>query len=171
MDDKKVKFAIFRDADSRLGPRELFAVNQWLASGLGFHVMRDHKQHSVPVLGGMFGTKRGVLGQSVKKLMQRAILENPNGIQGVRGEDQSFLKTYIWTFVKGNCLTHDIDLKRCKNFGSQHCVDFPVKERSEEKNYFVGAMFKHGLYETGSRGYECHHSCKIIDTTNISTQK
>ena len=161
MDDEKVSYTIFRDADSRLTPRELFAVNDWIASDLGFHVMRDHKHHSVPVLGGMFGAKRGVLGHTINGLMMKAFLENPAGIQGVRGEDQSFLKSYVWKKVRHVCLAHDIDIKRCKTFGSQSCVEFPIGDRNETEAYFVGAAFKSKTSPSGLLTYKCHHTCTI----------
>ena len=161
MDDPLVEYAIFRDADSRLSPRELFAVNEWLASGYGFHAMRDHEQHSVPVLGGMFGTRRGVLPSKVWSLMQQAISENPDGIQGVRGEDQSFLKAYMWEKVRGSCVAHDVDLDRCNRFGSIECRDFPMHGRSEDSNFFVGAMFKHDAHSSTSAHYTCQVSCTI----------
>ena len=52
---------ISRDTDSRLNKREKAAVEAWLSSDKGFHIMRDHPQHGFPVLGGMWGIKGGVL--------------------------------------------------------------------------------------------------------------
>ena len=90
-DDPKVSVAVVRDADSRLSPRELFAVNAWISSDFRFHVMRDHASHDVAVLGGMFGMKRGALRDaSMSQLITRALIENPTHIRGVRGEDQAF---------------------------------------------------------------------------------
>jgi len=169
IDDKQVLYALFRDADSRLGPRELFAVNEWISSGLGFHVMRDHSQHSVPVLGGMFGTKRGVIKKSVERLIWDAIASNPGGLKGVRGEDQSFLRSYVWDLTKSACLAHDIDLERCTQFGAKICKDFPYGVRSVDKNVFVGAMFKHEQYEDASMHYECDHQC-IVAPSKSSLQ-
>src|SRR5262245_13643537 len=53
------EYTIFRDADSRLNVREKAAVDEWIASGKGAHVMRDHPDHSIwPMLGGMWGLKK-----------------------------------------------------------------------------------------------------------------
>ena len=44
--DPQVDVMVSRDLDSRLGPREVAAVTQWLEqdTSLPFHVMRDHPQ-------------------------------------------------------------------------------------------------------------------------------
>ncbi|KAK8407540.1 hypothetical protein O3P69_002233 [Scylla paramamosain] len=42
---------------SKVTQREVSAVEEWLASGKMFHVMRDHPYHSVPVLGGMWDAR------------------------------------------------------------------------------------------------------------------
>ena len=56
-----VDVLISRDTDSRLNLREKLAVDQWLESDYGFHIMRDHPAHGFPVLGGMWGAKKGCL--------------------------------------------------------------------------------------------------------------
>ena len=43
-----------RDLDSPLTPRELAAVNEWLATDQPWHAMRDHPLHTVPMLGKTF---------------------------------------------------------------------------------------------------------------------
>ena len=127
-DDPKVSVVV-RDADSRLSPRELFAVNAWISSDFRFHVMRDHASHDVAVLGGMFGMKRGALrdaGCAMSQLITRALIENPTHIRGVRGEDQAFLTRYVWPKVKHSCFAHDVNARRCSKFGSERCRDFPM---------------------------------------------
>jgi hypothetical protein len=44
-----------RDIDTRIQPREVLAVNEWLESGKTLHIMRDHPQHYPRILGGMYG--------------------------------------------------------------------------------------------------------------------
>lgn len=59
--DPAIDAVIFRDTDSRLNARERAAVDAWLASSRDAHVMRDHPAHNVPMLGGLWGVRRGVL--------------------------------------------------------------------------------------------------------------
>lgn len=43
-----------RDLDSEIYQREVDAVNEWLYKTIyAFHIMRDHEQHSIEILGGM----------------------------------------------------------------------------------------------------------------------
>ncbi|KAK8407541.1 hypothetical protein O3P69_002234 [Scylla paramamosain] len=54
--DSKISALLIRDTDSRVTQR-VSAVEEWLASGKMFHVMRDHPYHRVPVLGGMWDAR------------------------------------------------------------------------------------------------------------------
>ena len=42
-----------RDSDSRLNPRERFAVEEWIQSGKAVHTIRDHPNHERPLNGGL----------------------------------------------------------------------------------------------------------------------
>ena len=44
-----------RDLDSRLNAREAAAVAEFLQSGAGVHIMRDHPAHAAVMMGGMWG--------------------------------------------------------------------------------------------------------------------
>ena len=59
--DENVDVMISRDADSRLNLKEKAAVDAWLNSECSFHIMRDHPWHTTPILGGMWGTKKGCI--------------------------------------------------------------------------------------------------------------
>lgn len=160
IDDPKVAVAIVRDSDSLLTPREIFAVNSWLSSGLLFHVMRDHAEHDVPVLGGMFGMRRGALRErTMASIVTEALEANPSEIDGLRGEDQSFLMRYVWPIVKSSCLAHDIDIKRCRAYDSKLCQDFPLEGRDESSNFFVGASFKGN--DAIRSSFQCSISCSV----------
>lgn len=56
--DDYLDVVMFRDCDSRPDERERAAVDEWLASGAEFHVMRDHPEHGMPILAGMWGCTR-----------------------------------------------------------------------------------------------------------------
>lgn len=91
---------ISRDTDSRITPREVAAVNEWLASDGLFHIMRDHPYHGTPILGGMWGARGGIL----KGLADK--------IDAFRKDDrwqidQDFLKTIIYPEVRNYAFTHD----------------------------------------------------------------
>lgn len=89
-----------RDADSRLNLREKAAVEEWLASDKDFHIMRDHPAHGVPILGGMWGVRNGLL-----KDIKLMIDEYSKG--DFWQVDQNFLREKIYPIVKNNSLVHD----------------------------------------------------------------
>lgn len=57
--EEDVEIMISRDTDCRLNLREKAAVDAWVESDKEFHIMRDHPWHGYPVLGGMWGAKKG----------------------------------------------------------------------------------------------------------------
>jgi hypothetical protein len=162
VDDPNVLYTIVRDLDSRLNFRELMAVNEWIASGLGFHSMRDHKLHRVPVMGCCFGMRRGMFGNatSMTELVQGAITKYPKAVPGCCGDDQSFLSMFVWPRVKSTTMDHDSTPGRGKRYGSKECRDFPSFPRAEgpKLNFFVGAAFKIEEY-VNLPGYTCSHQC------------
>lgn len=93
---------LIRDADSVLNARERSAVDEWLASGRWFHIMRDWWSHTDLVLAGMWGGVAGVL-PSLSPLLeayQPGTMETPN-------IDQWFLRDCLWRHLRQSCLIHD----------------------------------------------------------------
>lgn len=98
--DPSVDVVLVRDTDCRIGPREKAAVEEWLASGKRFHIMRDHPAHGIEILGGLWGARGGIL----KKLPAAIARWN---IVSAWQNDQSFLKEKIWPVVHREALIHD----------------------------------------------------------------
>jgi protein O-GlcNAc transferase len=120
--EEDVDVMISRDCDSRLSEREKLAVDEWLTSDKGFHIMRDHPHHNTAILGGMWGSKKGVVPQ-MKKLINEYIKGSFWQV------DQNFLREKIYPLVKDNSLVHD--------------EFFEKKPFPKERNplYFVGQAF------------------------------
>ena len=159
IDDPTVAVAIVRDADSRFSVRELLAVNQWLSSEQYFHCMRDHPFHLQPVMGGMFGMKRGwSQTTTMTQLIHQALQDFPHkAISGVE-YDQAFLANYLWPVVKTSALCHDSDLQRCRNKGAAVCMQFPLGPSNIEQEYFVGAAFQ---ADEWNRTHTCTIECNL----------
>ena len=66
---KDVDVMISRDTDSRVSHREMIAVNKWLESDKGFHIMRDHPWHTTKILGGMWGCRKWSLSEEIQEKM------------------------------------------------------------------------------------------------------
>jgi protein O-GlcNAc transferase len=98
--EEDVDVVIVRDCDSRLNLREKEAVLEWLNSDKGFHIMRDHPAHDTEILGGMWGSKNGVI-KNMKQMIDEYIKGNFWQV------DQNFLREKIYPIVKNNSLVHD----------------------------------------------------------------
>ena len=120
--ENNVDVMISRDTDSRLNTREKAAVDAWLASDKGFHIMRDHPWHKYPILGGMWGVKKGVL-PDMKELI------NSFAQKDVYGTDYQFFAEAVIPRIQDDCLVHD------EFFGG---LPFPTKRQGLQ---FVGQVF------------------------------
>lgn len=120
--DSTVDVMISRDTDSRLTEREKEAVDVWLQSKAGFHIMRDHPYHATEIMGGMWGAKKGCIPR-----MQHMCVEY------IKGDfwqvDQNFLKEKIYPLVAPTSYVHDPFFAK---------VPFPSERKPKE---FVGQAF------------------------------
>ena len=123
--DPTVDIMICRDVDSRLIKRDKLAVDEWMKSDKLFHIMRDHQYHGVPILGGMWGARGGVLIQ-IKKLIEDYQRGNFKGV------DQNFLAEKIYPLIKNVSLVHD-------EFFEQK--PFPKDSGPRDFRHFVGQAY------------------------------
>lgn len=127
--EEDVDVMISRDCDSRLSEREKLAVDEWLNSDKGFHIMRDHPYHTTVILGGMWGSKKGVIPQ-MKILIDEYIKGSFWQV------DQNFLREKIYPLVKDNSLVHDEFFEK-KPFPSNRIVGEFVGQAYNEKDEFL----------------------------------
>ena len=129
--DPDVNIFLSRDCDSRLSSRESVAVNEWLVSDKNFHIMRDHPYHTVPILGGMWGCRGGILRSDKINILN--LINNWSHFT-IKGCDQDFLGQVIYPMVKDTTMEHsEFNLR----FGGE-IRPFP----STRINYeFVGDVF------------------------------
>lgn len=109
-DDDSVDVFLIRDCDSRIGEREVAAVNEWLASGKAVHVMRDHPHHSAnAIMGGMWGAHRGALLKALGRPMTDLLgeWEADPALRAITS-DQEFLKHRVWPrLAESDVMQHD----------------------------------------------------------------
>lgn len=98
--DSDVAVFISRDIDSRLNERESAAVAEWLSSDKELHAMRDHIEHNVPILGGMWGCRNGILLDINHKISRWSS-------KTYKGCDQDFLRHVIFETFRSRILIHD----------------------------------------------------------------
>lgn len=100
-DDPNVDRFLCRDADSPLTIKERIAVEDWIDSGLPFHLMRDNILHCELVLAGLWGGVRGFLPKI--EPLARQFFMNFRG----RWADQIFLREQCWSYIGPRSLSHD----------------------------------------------------------------
>ena len=93
------RFAI-RDADSRLNVREKAAVDEWLASGRTFHIMRDSIHHRPRMLGGMWGGVGGAIPDIGRLMLDWSTPER-------LGKNDEFCGEVLYPRIAGDYLCHD----------------------------------------------------------------
>ena len=101
LQDPTVTRYLIRDADARLSQRDKHAVDEWIASGHYFHIVRDHPAHRPEIMGGLWGA----VGGFIKSGMLDEFMSSAAEIQF--NEDQLFMRRFVWPNVRHNALTHD----------------------------------------------------------------
>ena len=94
-----------RDVDCRLNEREIASNNEWLESDKNFHLVRDHPEHGIEILAGLWGCKTMAKLKSIRFYILEHLLRviKDYNVQC----DQYFLKYYIYPLVKSDTLEHD----------------------------------------------------------------
>ena len=134
-DYAKAKAVFFRDIDSCPTYRERCANEAFVKSVFSTHGINDNKQHSVPLMGGLWGCKpilfisrTGIT--SWKHFMSYYVSFNLE----THGEDQILLSKCILPFVKTSLLVHK-DIK----ITSFPDIDEDVKKKSSSFIPYMGA--------------------------------
>jgi hypothetical protein len=113
---------LFRDADSVISRREAGAVEQWIASGKRFHMMRDWASHTELILAGLWSAVAGSL-PPLSQLMHR-FMNVP--LESRHFADQNFLRQYVWPYARASLMQHD------SVFGFRGGVPFPDGARPDD---------------------------------------
>ena len=103
--DPDVDVVIFRDTDSSLHIRDKAAVDEWIASDKGIHIMRDMCQHGWHICGGLWGVKKGALPNLKHMIRDAEILKKKEFNK--HGVDQIFLQHTVYPLVRDKALIHD----------------------------------------------------------------
>lgn len=128
--DYTVERFITRDTDSLLNAREKAAVDEWITSGVKFHLMRDNaKSHDAKILGGMWGCVGGLFPQIHTMMHHHAKYHK-------WGEDQVFLERCIWPLIKNCHMAHD----DYSQISPNECTrKFPPHDKLPENIQHVGS--------------------------------
>ncbi|CAF1471920.1 unnamed protein product, partial [Didymodactylos carnosus] len=135
--DVFVKIINSRDLDSLLTYRELAAVQQWLLTNKSFHAMRDHPDHDVPMLAGMWGLRTDINSSFCQEFLNKILYGNLTLRYHGHFADQSFLFKEIWPRIQNDLIVHDSF--KCQFPFGKNSLPFPTQRLPfNETNCFVG---------------------------------
>jgi tetratricopeptide (TPR) repeat protein len=103
MNDPTVGRFLVRDCDARLTAGEARLVQEWIASDLPFHAVRDHVLHNELMIGCTWAGRTDC-GIDVVELMRRYFVFGPSSKYGL---DQRMLGQMLWPLIRSHCLVHD----------------------------------------------------------------
>ena len=131
--DPEVDITLVRDADSRFTKCELLMVNEWLASGKKFHVMRwDLAQAAI--MGGLWGV-RGPIPELKKSLENFS--QSPDS--RAFGADQTFLRNYLYPLTKGDVFVHELDSQAKRTYYMEETIHpYPLVAEDIRGKYQIG---------------------------------
>lgn len=84
-----------RDTDSRITERDRWCMTEFLSSSRLYHVIRDHRWHKSPIMGGLFGWKRPL-----------PDLVLPLDLTAEYGTDEAVLTTVLYPRIVSELLVH-----------------------------------------------------------------
>lgn len=107
-DNPAVDRFLVRDADSRIGPEEAAACQEWIAEDTILWTCRDHPAHCRPINGGLWGACWRRPNWHAPKMagLIRDYLAGRGKTYGGSDHDQHFLCSYIWPWASVSCTQH-----------------------------------------------------------------
>jgi hypothetical protein len=91
-----------RDSDSLITTREVILMNKFINSKYLFHTIRDHCEHIMPIMGGLFGIKSELFNIFKKTYEKKFYKFKELSYQG----DQLFLGKYVYPQIRRKLLAH-----------------------------------------------------------------
>ena len=105
IDFENIDCIFSRDADSRIGERDMWCINRFLNSKQILHTIRDHHGHFMEMMGGLSGMKREILNHICS--FNNLILQSKKIINNIEYNfDQYILKIIIYNNFKDLLLVH-----------------------------------------------------------------
>ena len=131
--EEEVEYFISRDCDSRIFERDVAAVEEWIASGKDFHIIRDHPGgHAWEISAGMWGAKGGFI-ENIKEKMDHYI-QTSSWVTD-RAVDQRFLQEIIYPQALTSLFVND-------EYFNYEGIGTPIKrDRKLDDFAFIGEPF------------------------------
>lgn len=155
--DSNVDVMLSRDADSTFTAREASAVGEWLLGKPDFHIIRDHPDHMLPIMGGLWGCRNGILAE-----MHELLARYPEFHK--YGSDQKFLAKHIYPKIKKTACIHS---EAVRLYGEQ-VQPFPMKRTGLD---FIGRsnLLKYDNVQELQMQTWIQNDCPLRSMPNIYT--
>jgi hypothetical protein len=141
--EEDVDFCAVRDLDSDVTLREKQAVDEWIASGKGVHIMRDHPGHHFLIPGGLWGFRQGAIPDMAERIERW--MQNHRTIP--YGSDQEFLARNVYPLIKGDVFIHSDFIA----FPGEQVHPFPSRRDQFE---YIGHRHKRRSSEATQKHFE-----------------
>lgn len=102
IDEPGVDLMLVRDADSRIHWKDRWAIQQFVKSDAVLHIIRDHKEHTSPILGGLWGLRKTDF--SVQRAYEQYVEDKSLGHRWAH--DQNFLADIVYPKFKSQAIVH-----------------------------------------------------------------
>jgi hypothetical protein len=149
-------YVLVKDADARLSLRDLYAHQEFVESGLNFHIVKDHPVgHNIEMLAGCFSVK----GENVADIHS---LISSYPVNGNFGCDQDFLRDMIYPRAKQSMLVHDSyfgtkseypSITKDIDFARVWTLDMIGAALNEDDSFVYGWDVEKSIEEAGKNQY------------------
>lgn len=133
--DPTIDVMIVRDADSRIHIRDRYCIDHFIQSSYKCHTIRDHYAHHSPIMGGLWGLKRGLLNadlQSYYSMYKYLAKDDTNNY----GHDMNFFRAFMYKFLLPSLIVYTFsDRLRIHPSEHLHIIPHPI-----QNNNFCGQV-------------------------------
>lgn len=103
IDFPQVDIMFVRDADSRIGHRDKWCINEFIESKYNIFTIRDHPNHGTSIMGGQWGMKK-IDGLKITSMYKK--YKEQVEVLDAYQVDQTFLRMCIYRFYKDQFIAY-----------------------------------------------------------------
>lgn len=145
--DSNYDYILIRDTDARLNPREIDMHYEFVESGKGFHIIKDHPTgHNYLINGGQFASKGGTL-KDIDKLIEDW------DVKPIYLNDMEFLWGKVYPIIKDDVFIHDEYFDTPGSVKSRtkkkHTLDMVGNALNADDTYYYSNDTETSIKETG----------------------
>ena len=140
MADPTVDIMCSRDLDSDLFKLEEDAVRYWMRTNKTLHSMRDHPDHHIQILAGLWcypSTNSLIKASRNLEVMLKNAERRSSTSEVTKEDDQNILQKYLWPELKNDVIQHDSYL--CKYYPGS----IPYSSKVLAINEIIGCSEQH----------------------------